>query len=65
MWHRAKSRLRQRKQKFASDEAEIDWLKGQGIKGSSCSEYNLTPEQRRRWRELTDRPFPDYSIILK
>lgn len=54
-----------RKPKFASDDDEIAWLMEQGRGEKGCCFDNLTLEQRARWIELTDRPFPDYAIFVR
>lgn len=63
--HRLKSYLMPRKPKFKSDKDEMAWLIQQGRNETGCQLSNLTPEQRARWTELTDRPFPDYGIVIR
>jgi hypothetical protein len=65
LWHRIRGYAQSRKPKFASDEAEIRWLMRQGIKDLRCKKDNLTSEQQARYAELTDRPFPEYMIVIK
>lgn len=62
--HRLRSYFQPRKLKFASDEAEMKYLMEQGVKDLRCMESNLSLEQRMRWAELTNRPFPEYRLII-
>ena len=65
LWHRMHSLRQTRKPKFASDAQEIEWLLTQGEGELGKSPRYLTSEQRQRWAELTDRPYPSTGKAIR